>query len=56
MQYLRSVCAAFIGIQSNSQQQHDFQNLSAKNLVVLAIALTILLVTALYFIVSLILG
>lgn len=55
-QVIQSVLAAFMGIQSKSNREHDFTKGSVINYIVVGIALTIIFILTLIFIIKLIIG
>ncbi|WP_372770311.1 DUF2970 domain-containing protein [Pseudoalteromonas sp.] len=56
MQYLQSIFAALFGVQSSKKHQDDFQNLSAKHLIILASFLTLALIVAIVVVVNLVIS
>lgn len=56
MQTIKSVLAAFIGVQSDKNRQIDFEQGSLMTYIVAGLIFTVLFVSALIFIVSKVLG
>jgi hypothetical protein len=55
-QIIRSVLAAFIGVQSDKNRQADFEQGSLKNFIIAGVIFTILFVMTIIFVVSKVTG
>ncbi len=55
-QVIKSVLAAFMGIQSKSNREHDFTKGNVVSYIVVGIAATIVFILTLVFIIKLIIG
>ncbi len=55
-QVVKSVLAAFIGVQSQENRENDFESASASSYIIVGIVATILFVLSLVFVVGLITG
>ena len=55
-QIVKSVFAAFIGVQSNKNRQADFEQGSMKHFIITGIVFTALFVAAVIFVVSMVLS
>jgi len=56
LQTIKSIFAAFIGVQSSENRKADFEQGSLKNYVIAGVVFTILFVAFLVFLVSMVLG
>lgn len=55
-QTIKSVLAAFIGVQSDKNRQHDFEHGSLKSFIIAGLVFTVCFVGAVMFVVSVVLG
>jgi Protein of unknown function (DUF2970) len=56
LQIISSVLAAFIGVQSEKNRQHDFEKGSVTAFIVAGLVFTVLFVSAIIFVVSKVIG
>jgi len=56
LQTIKSIFAAFIGVQSNENRKADFEQGSLKTYVIAGVIFTILFVAFMVFVVSMVLG
>ena len=55
-QVVKSILAAFIGVQSKANRQNDFTNGNASSYILVGIGATVIFVLSLVFIVNLVVG